>query len=131
MGGMKVNRSIPSSSVIPVLVYADVQAATDWLVSAFGFRERLRIGEGHRNQLVHGDGAIIVADATNGRQVPAVDDQTHSLMVRVEDARAHADRAPAAGAVITSEPADMQYGERQYSARDPWGHHWTFSARCS
>lgn len=127
MGLVKVNRSIPSSSVIPVLVYPDVQAATDWLVSAFGFRERLRIGEGHRNQLEYGNGALIVADATNGRRIPGGDDATHSVMVRVEDAHAHAERARAAGAVITSEPADMQYGERQYSVRDPWGHDWTFS----
>lgn len=127
MGGMKVNRSIPSSAVIPVLVYPDVQAASDWIVSAFGFRERLRVGEGHRNQLAYGNGAIIVADATNGRDVPGGDDPTHSVLVRVEDARAHAERARAAGAVITSEPADTEFGERQYSARDPWGHHWTFS----
>ena len=34
---MKANRSIPTSTVLPVLVYPDVQAASDWVVSAFGF----------------------------------------------------------------------------------------------
>jgi uncharacterized glyoxalase superfamily protein PhnB len=127
MAGMKVNRSIPSSAVIPVLVYPDVQAAGEWIVFAFGFRERVRIGEGHRVQLAYGDGALIVADASHGRRAPGADEQAHSVMVRVADARAHAERARAAGAVITSEPADTEFGERQYSARDPWGHHWTFS----
>jgi uncharacterized glyoxalase superfamily protein PhnB len=124
---MKTNRSIPSSTVIPVLVYPDVQDATDWLVSAFGFRERLRVGDGHRNQLTIGDGALIVAEAGNGRQAPGLDEQTHSTTIRVDDAREHCDRARRAGAIIESEPLDMEFGERQYSAADPWGHHWTFS----
>jgi hypothetical protein len=33
MDGMKENRSIPSSTVIPVLTYPDVRAATDWTFS--------------------------------------------------------------------------------------------------
>jgi uncharacterized glyoxalase superfamily protein PhnB len=124
---VKTNRSVPSSSVIPVLVYPDVPAAAAWIVAAFGFRERLRIGGGHRSQLVYGDGAVIVADTSNGRAAPGADDRTHSVQVRVDDARAHAERARTAGAEITDEPADMVFGERQYSAVDPWGHHWTFS----
>jgi uncharacterized glyoxalase superfamily protein PhnB len=124
---MKANRSIPTSAVIPVLVYPNVQAASDWVVSAFGFRERLRIGDGHRTQLTYGEGAVIFAEASHGREAPGSDDQTHSVTVRVEDARAHFEQAHAVGAVITSEPADMVFGERQYSAVDPWGHHWTFT----
>ena len=53
------NRSVPASSVIPVLAYADVAEAVDWLSKAFGFRERLRIGA-HRAQLTFADGAVIV-----------------------------------------------------------------------
>ena len=49
------------------------------------------------------------------------------MLVRVEDARAHCERARNAGAEITAEPTDWEYGERQYSAVDPFGHHWTFS----
>jgi uncharacterized glyoxalase superfamily protein PhnB len=124
---MKVNRSIPSSTVIPVLTYPDVRAASDWIVAAFGFRERLRIGEGHRSQLTYGDGAVILAEDSHGRQAPGVDDQTHSVTLRVEDARSHFEHARDAGAKIISEPTDMEFGERQYNAVDPWGHHWTFS----
>jgi uncharacterized glyoxalase superfamily protein PhnB len=48
---MKRNRSVPAATVIPVLTYPDVRAAVDWLCAAFGFAERLRIGEDHRSQL--------------------------------------------------------------------------------
>jgi uncharacterized glyoxalase superfamily protein PhnB len=48
-------------------------------------------------------------------------------MVRVENARAHCERAREHGARILMEPTDFECGERQYSAADPGGHHWTFS----
>ena len=35
-GGVKPNRSIPSATVIPVLIYPDVRAAVEWLGAAFG-----------------------------------------------------------------------------------------------
>jgi uncharacterized glyoxalase superfamily protein PhnB len=53
---MKPNRSIPAPTVIPVLVYPDVREAVAWLSAAFGFVERVRIGEDHRSQLKVGDG---------------------------------------------------------------------------
>src|SRR3989475_12471029 len=59
-GPIRPNRSMPSSTVIPVLVYPDVTEAVDWLCSTFGFTERLRIGS-HRSQLTVGDGSIVVA----------------------------------------------------------------------
>jgi uncharacterized glyoxalase superfamily protein PhnB len=125
--GVKENRSIPSSTVIPVLVYPDVVAASEWIVATLGFRERLRIGDGHRTQLSYGDGAVIVAEASHGRRAPDADDPTHSVTVRVEDAWSHFEHARSAGAAIESSPADMEFGERQYNVVDPWGHHWTFS----
>jgi uncharacterized glyoxalase superfamily protein PhnB len=70
---MKRNRSIPPATVIPVLIYPDVREAVAWLCSAFGFVERLRIGEDHRSQLSVGDGAVIVGDVrvTAARRVRA------------------------------------------------------------
>ena len=44
---VRTNRSIPSATVIPVLIYPDVRAAVEWLTNAFGFSERLQIGEDH------------------------------------------------------------------------------------
>ena len=124
---MKSNHSIPSSTVIPVLIYPDVREAVAWLSAAFGFAERVRIGENHRAQLRFGDGAVIVADVRGDRRPPRPGEATHSVMVRVEDARAHCERAREHGARILMEPTDFEYGERQYNAEDPAGHQWTFS----
>jgi uncharacterized glyoxalase superfamily protein PhnB len=125
---VRSNRSIPSATVIPVLIYPDVREAVDWLGAAFGFVERVRIGENHRAQLSVGDdGAVIVADTRNERQPPRPGEVTHSVIDRVEDAAAHCERARAGGARIVMEPTDFEYGERQYTAEDPAGHQWTFS----
>ena len=124
---MKPNRSIPSATVIPVLIYPDVRAAVAWLSAAFGFVERVRIGEDHRAQLSFGDGAVIVGDVRGERRPPRPGESTHSVMVRVDDARGHCEHARANGAHILMEPTDFEYGERQYSAEDLAGHRWTFS----
>lgn len=124
---MKRNRSLPSAVVIPVLVYPDVPQAVGWLAAAFGFEERLRIGEHHRSQLRIGAGAVILADVGGEQRPPRRDEVTHSVLVRVPDARAHCERARSHGARIVMEPTDFVYGERQYTADDPAGHRWTFS----
>jgi uncharacterized glyoxalase superfamily protein PhnB len=115
------NRSVPSATVIPVLAYADAIEASDWICAAFGFEVRLRIAQ-HRVQLVLGDGAVVATDGGGASAAAG-----HSLLVRVEDADAHHDRAVAAGARIVSPPRDYPYGERQYTAEDLGGHRWTFS----
>lgn len=124
---MRPNRSIPSATVIPVLIYPDVREAVSWLGEAFGFVERVRIGEDHRSQLSFGDGAVIIGDVRKERRPPRAGEVTHSVMVRVDDVDAHCERARAHGAQILMEPTDFDYGERQYAAEDPAGHHWTFS----
>lgn len=124
---MRPNRSIPSATVIPVLTYPDVRAAVAWLTAAFGFVERVRIGANHRAQLQLGSGAVIVADVHGDRRTPRPGEVTHSVLVRVDDVRAHYDRAREHGARIVDEPTDFPYGERQYSVEDPAGHRWTFS----
>jgi uncharacterized glyoxalase superfamily protein PhnB len=124
---MKTNRSIPASTVIPVLVYPDVREAVAWLGAAFGFVEQVRIGEDHRSQLGFGDGAVIIGDVRHDRRPPRAGEVTHSVMVRVDDVAAHCGRAREHGARIVMEPTDFEYGERQYAAEDPAGHQWTFS----
>ena len=128
---MKPNRSIPAAQVIPVLVYPDVREAVAWLEEAFGFAERVQIGEDHRAQLKFGDGGLIVADVRKNQRPPRPGEITSRVMVRVEDARAHCEHARAHGAHIIMEPTDFEYGERQYEAEDPFGHHWTFSETLS
>ena len=125
---MKNNRSIPAATVIPVLIYPDVREAVAWLSAAFGFEERVQIGENHRSQMKVGDaGAVIIGDLRRDRIAPKPGEVTHQVMVRVEDARVHCERARANGAKIIDELRDFEYGERQYTAEDFAGHQWTFT----
>lgn len=119
------NRSIPSTTVIPVLAYPDVNRAAAWLCDAFGFSVRLRIGD-HRVQLNVGDGAVILREMREGEANGALG-AGHSVTIRVEDADAHYKWAKEHGALITQEPVTHPYGERQYNAEDLAGHSWTFS----
>jgi uncharacterized glyoxalase superfamily protein PhnB len=121
------NRSIPNATVVPVLVYPDVREAVAWLESAFGFSERVRIGESHRAQLAFGDGAVIVADVRHAQRPPRPDEVTHVVMLRVDDVDAMCERARAQGARVVMEPTSFEYGERQCRVEDPCGHHWTLS----
>jgi uncharacterized glyoxalase superfamily protein PhnB len=126
-GSVKSNRSIPQAMVIPVLVYPDVRAAVAWLGAAFGFVERVRIGEAHRAQLKLGDGAVIAADERREQRPPRPGEVTHSVVLRVDDANAVFESAKASGATVVMEPTDFEYGERQATLDDPWGHRWTLS----
>lgn len=120
------NRSIPEALVIPVLHYPDLPAAVTWLREAFGFTERLRIA-GHRVQLDAGpSGGAVVAVQGDPAAAPA-DRTAHSILVRIENADAHCERARRAGATIVRPPTTYPFGERQYSVVDPGGHAWTFS----
>jgi uncharacterized glyoxalase superfamily protein PhnB len=110
-----------------VLVYPDVRAAVDWLTQAFGFVERVRIGEGHRSQLrVGADGAVIVAEAHGEQQSPASGVVTHTIKVRVDDVNAVLERARSNGARVIHEARDYEYGERECTVEDPAGHRWEF-----
>ena len=124
---MEQNRSIPSAAVVPVLIYPDVREAVAWLTGAFGFAERVKIGENHRSQMKVGEGAVIIGDVRYDRRPPREGESTHSVLVRIEDANAHCERARTHGAKILMEPRDFEYGERQYEAEDFAGHRWTFS----
>jgi uncharacterized glyoxalase superfamily protein PhnB len=122
---MTTNRSAPAATVIPVLVYPDVRAAVAWLTGAFGFRERVRLGEGHRAQLqVGADGAVIVAEARGEKQPPQPGSVTHEVKIRVDDVDAVFERARRLGATVLQEPVDREYGERECTLVDPAGHRW-------
>ena len=127
------------------MFYNDAAVAIDWLARAFGFtvREKVENDEGRivHSQLVLDGGLIMVGqvglppDRTYPKSPLAVGGaNTQGLAVYVDDADAHCERARAAGAVITVEPATQDYGEgywveRSYEARDLEGHHWWFVQR--
>ncbi len=116
------NRTMPECTVIPELAYDDVTAAIDWLCDTFGLVERWRVGD-HRAQLTIGRCTVTITEPRTSRALPG----RCSLLVRVADAVAHHERTRARGATIIREPTDFPYGERQYTAEDLGGHHWTFS----
>src|SRR6187399_3156584 len=110
---MLTNRSAPPATVTPVLVYLDVRAAVDWLAAAFGFEERVRIGDAHRAQLRVGDDAsIVVADVRRDQVAPRGGVVTQVIKVRVPDVDDALARAREAGARVLEEPNTWEYGER-------------------
>jgi uncharacterized glyoxalase superfamily protein PhnB len=119
------NRSAPPATVTPVLVYPDVRAAVAWLESAFGFEERVRIGDAHRAQLrVGSDGAVVVADLGADRVAPSGGGVTHIVKVRVPDVDAAVARARESGARVVEGLTTWEYGERSSVVEDIGGHRW-------
>ena len=118
---MLANRSMPQCTVIPVIAYADLGEAVDWLCDVFGFTVRVRIGD-HRAQLNVGDGAVVLRQADKGAA-----ESGDSVMVRVEDVDGHCERTKQRGARIVQPPTDFPYGERQYTVEDFAGRVWKFS----
>lgn len=122
---LKVNRSVPPPTVVPVLTYPDVRAAVAFLTAAFGFVERTRIGESHRSQLAVGeDGAVIVADAGGERIPPRAGGVSHLVRIRVVDLDTAFARARDHGCVVVQAPVDRDYGERDCTVEDLAGHRW-------
>jgi uncharacterized glyoxalase superfamily protein PhnB len=122
---MLTNRSAPPATVTPVLFYPDVRAAVAWLESAFGFEERVRIGDGHRAQLrVGADGAVVVAETGSGRSAPTGSGVTQVVKVRVPDVDLAFARATEFGARVVEELRTWEYGERSGVLEDIGGHHW-------
>ena len=122
---MLTNRSAPPVTVTPVLIYPDVRAAVAWLESAFGFQERVRVGEAHRAQLrVGADGAVIVADVRRDQVAPSAGIVSQIIKVRVPDVDAAFARARDFGARVVDEPTTHEYGERSCMVEDLGGHRW-------
>ena len=119
------NRSAPPATVTPVLVYPDVRAAVAWLEAAFGFQERVRIGDTHRAQLgVGADGAMVVADDGGDRVSPDARGATHVIKLRVSDVDAAFARAREQGARVVEDLTTWEYGERSGVLEDIGGHRW-------
>ena len=115
----------------PIVSYRDAQAALDWLQEAFGFK-KLFATPGADGAIAHaelsfGSGVLMLNTASAaGAQAEDWRDATDSVYVAVDDPDAHCERARGAGAEITRELEETDYGSREYSARDLEGHHWHF-----
>ncbi|WP_203710054.1 VOC family protein [Asanoa siamensis] len=134
------------AAIVPMLAYEDGVAAIDFLRTAFGFAERMRLTSddgsiGHA-ELALGDAVVALAtppgigyespkshrahcaSAMRWTEQPWV---VNGTLIYVDDVDAHAARARAAGARLLSEPADQPYGVRSYRVEDLEGHRWMFS----
>lgn len=109
--------------IYPSVHYADTDAGIEFLKRAFGFAEKVI----HRSA----DGATTHVELSYGPSIVFVGSTPDlvgagHLYVAVDDADAHCAQARAAGATITREPFDTDYGSRDYRAQDPDGNSWLF-----
>jgi uncharacterized glyoxalase superfamily protein PhnB len=125
-----------TTTVIPILVYEDIEAAHDFLVGTFGLTSgglhRLDDGIVVHGEVRNGDSAIWLhrAAADHDMESPRGAPMSHGgLSVIIPDVDAHYARVKAAGAQIEREPSDQPYGLREYGVRDPENHRWFFSSR--
>jgi uncharacterized glyoxalase superfamily protein PhnB len=124
------NRSVPTDTILPHVVYQDVPAAISYLSATFGFEEHYRYGDpGSGGAQMHlGNAWIQLRSAREDGKSPAqAGCWTQSLSIFVEDVDEHYARAKSAGATFKEELHVTVYGERQYVAVDPEGHSWLFS----
>jgi uncharacterized glyoxalase superfamily protein PhnB len=126
---------LAGATVIPGLVYEDIEAAHDFLVETFGFTSgglyRTDDGTVIHGEVRAGDNAIWLHRVTAEHEMasPMGAPASHGgLEIVVPDVDAHFARVKAAGARIDSEPTDQDYGLREYGARDPENHRWWFSS---
>jgi PhnB protein len=125
------NRSVPTDTVVPHVVYPDVAEARAWLSKVFGFTEHFRYGDPTNPdgaQMLFGKACIMLHKSRpSGASQAQVGIAPQSVTVFVGDVDAHFEKAKAAGAQILEEPHETVYGEYQFAAKDLAGHHWLFS----
>lgn len=118
----------PTSTAGPPSVWAsprypDVQAAIDFLVTAFGFEptELVPSAKGYAHVELRwplGSGGVMIGPSE--RPVPAW------LYVITDDPDGLYEKAVAAGATVERPLGDTDYGSRTFSVVDPWQVHWSF-----
>lgn len=119
------------------LGYRDPAKAVDFLLSAFGFPEKLdkrlegKAGSIIVTEVAIGDSYVMIGPAgAHGISSPLDSgNPTESMMVYVDAIDEHFDRAKSHGATIVSEPTDQYWGDRRYEAKDLEGHTWFFHER--
>ena len=119
--------------IIPFFRYADAPRAVEWLCDAFGF-ERHAVyeeegGIGHA-ELVLGNSMIMLSsprELTLGMKLAKdTGAPTMGVYIIVDDPDAHYAKAKAAGAKITRDIQDEDYGGRGYTCMDFEGNLWSF-----
>ncbi|WP_436772428.1 VOC family protein [Yinghuangia sp. YIM S09857] len=116
----------PIAEIVPALRYRDAPAAIAFLRDVFGLEPTLVVpGEGNvvqHAQLTWGNGCVMLGSLIEGDDDGDRVEMTvrgSCLYLILDDVDAHYARTVAAGAEITRELRDEDYGGRGYVARDP------------
>jgi len=129
----KQTESMPqaASSLIPYLCYRDAAAAIDFYKRAFGATELMRLAEpsgkiGHAELQI---GEVILMMSDEYPDYDAVSAETLGgspikLHLYVPDVDQFAQRAVAAGAIVSRPIEDQSYGDRAGQLKDPFGYTW-------
>ena len=127
----RLGRSLTGMQTIyPVLKYKDAHAAIDFLEKAFGF-ERRSVHPGENGGVAHaeltfGDEFVMLGSTSEGDERFNQGAGRTSVYLVVDDPDPRFERAKSAGAEIVMEPADQDYGSRDFVVRDPEGNLWSF-----
>jgi len=131
---MDANARATVPNIFPELIYDDAPAALEWLERVFGFVPGEVIpgpdGTIAHAEMHYGTGTIMPKSASSdtvfGMSPRALGGVSQCIFVAVEDPDQHYERAKAGGAEILMAPTDMDFGARNYAARDLEGHVWGF-----
>jgi uncharacterized glyoxalase superfamily protein PhnB len=131
----KLYPAMPAIGVIPSLLYRDARKAVEFLCTAFGFTKKV-IHEGDQDiehaELLYGNGLVMLSPVSDSEfsrmqlRPQAAGGVTMSVYVVVDNVDDHCERARNSGAEVVMPPHTQSYGGRDYTARDPEGHLWTF-----
>jgi uncharacterized glyoxalase superfamily protein PhnB len=126
--------AVAANALVPYITVARGEAALDWYVEALGAVETLRVpmddGRLGHAELLIGDAKVMLSDEYPELGVQSPDSlggTSAALHLTVPDVDDRFARAIAAGARVLREPADQEYGYRQGTFVDPFGHRWTLS----
>lgn len=117
-------------TVWPTLRARDARALIGFLVEAFGFEETVVYGDGDRVDHAQLDwpagGGVMLGSTRDDDDAWPLQPGTFGAYVVTDDPDALLTRARAAGAEVTAEPHDTDYGSRDVAFRDPEGNRWSF-----
>ena len=125
------------SRLIPSCRYRDAVKAMEWLETVFGFHRHAvyhgQDGAVSHAELTLGEGMLMLGSAANaspyGRHLAVPDEmagRVSSVMYLVlPDCESIYARAQEQGAEVVQPLADMEYGGKGFTVRDPEGHLWS------
>ena len=123
----------PPPQVWPSLSARDPRALIDFLVGTVGFTETVAYtddagGIMHAELAGPAGGGVMLGQAREGNAGSVTAPGAFSAYIvipRAADVDALADRLRTAGAELTLEPYDTDYGSHDIGFRDPEGNHWS------